>query len=637
MHWRIIPIFFLFFCFILSLKAQVSRSWKEILEKKQGDIEIVWSGLDPFVYKEWEEVKKDSAKKAVIKGIEADILRRFFSFVENKYNVKLSIKWRELPYFSDVQPFIMQNKGCYFGASAMSITEARKKVVAFCPPYMPDISILICNSQVPIYTSQEDFAKQASKFVAFTAKNSTYEKDLKTLQEKYKANFTIKYVKGDEDLVEVIQSTPFSIAYIDLPIYLKYLEKGYQIKRQFVFKSTREGYAIVLPKNHDWNEPIKEFFQSYSFKKYRQDVIKKYLGAKNMEILWDLSGGQESSILGAEKIVEDKKRLEEALELEKQKHLFANTIIGVIIAVLIGIMVAGIFLYRYRSRSKANQILTVKNEEIIQQKAEIEAQRDYIEQKNKEISEALEQIQKQNEQLAELNFSKDKFLSIIAHDLRSPINSLLGFTNLLSNYADAMTTDEVKKISNDLNRSLQNVLQLIEDLLTWARSQMNKVDFKPDAVSINQIIREDLELSSILFQKKEIQLETQVQENLQAFADADHVKFVLRNLVTNALKFTNRNGKVTIKAFEDGKMILVQVIDNGVGVPIEIQKKMFQLDAIKSTKGTDNEKGTGLGLVLCKEFIRKNSGDIWVESKEGEGSCFTFSLRKAENEVTNQE
>ncbi|MFN3316163.1 MAG: sensor histidine kinase, partial [Raineya sp.] len=222
-----------------------------------------------------------------------------------------------------------------------------------------------------------------------------------------------------------------------------------------------------------------------------------------------------------------------------------------------------------------------------------------------------------------------KFFSIIAHDLRSPINSLLGFTNLLSNYADAMTTDEVKKISNDLNKSLQNVLQLIEDLLTWARSQMNKVDFKPEQISVNQIIQEDLELSNILFQKKEIHLETEIQDNLQAFADADHVKFVIRNLLTNALKFTNRGGKVIIKAFEKDKMIWVQVLDNGVGIPQQIQEKMFQLDAIKSTKGTDNEKGTGLGLVLCKEFIQKNGGSIWVESKEGEGSCFTFTLKNS--------
>jgi signal transduction histidine kinase len=620
MHPKLFLVFFFCISSYQYLKAQVSGSWKEILEKKRGNVEVVWSGLDPFIYKE------KIGNKDTIRGIEADVLRSFFYFVEKKYSVKIKIKWREVPFFADVLPTVAQSKGCYFGASAMSITDERKRNVAFMPPYMPDIAILISNSQVPIYTNPEDFTQNAPKFVAFTSHNSTYENYLKDLQSKYQVKFPIEYASESEDLVDLVAQNPTAIAYLDLPIYLKYLEKGYRIKRQFLFKNVREGYATLLPKNHDWNEPIQEFAQSYSFKTAKQEAVKKYLGVKNMEILWDLSGGQETSILGREKIIEDKKRVEEALELEKQKTLFAQTIIFTIVVAFVLVVIGGVFLYRYRSRNKANQILTIKNEEIRQQKAEIEAQ---IEQKNKEISEAW-QIQKQKEQLEELNFTKDKFFSIIAHDLRIPINSLLGFTNLLSNYADAMTTEEVKKISEDLNKSLQNVLQLIEDLLTWARSQMNKVDFKPEQISVNDIIREDIELSNILFQKKEITLETEISPNLQAFADADHVKFVLRNLVTNALKFTNRNGKVSIKAFEQDKMIWIQVVDNGVGIPQEIQDKMFQLDAIKSTKGTDNEKGTGLGLVLCKEFVRKNGGDIWVKSQEGEGSCFTFSLRKYE-------
>jgi signal transduction histidine kinase len=111
-----------------------------------------------------------------------------------------------------------------------------------------------------------------------------------------------------------------------------------------------------------------------------------------------------------------------------------------------------------------------------------------------------------------------------------------------------------------------------------------------------------------------------------AFADPDHFKFVLRNLLTNALKFTKRNGEVSIKAFQDGKFIRVSVKDNGVGMSKEFKEKLFKMDNVKSTTGTDNEKGTGLGLLLCKEFIRKNGGDIWVESEEGKGSCFEFYL-----------
>jgi signal transduction histidine kinase len=381
----------------------------------------------------------------------------------------------------------------------------------------------------------------------------------------------------------------------------------------------------MLPKKNDWQEPIEAYYRSH-FNIVQSKIISRYIGTDNMALLWDLSGGQEISTLRKEKDIQDQKSLEQMLEAEKQKNILTVSIITSLAVFFLLLIVFGILYYRYKIRDKANKVLTLKNEEINQQKAEIEAQRDYIEQKNREISEALAQIQRQKEQLEELNNSKDRFFSIIAHDLRSPINSLLGFTNLLSNYADAMTTEEVKKISNDLNKSLQNVLQLIEDLLTWARSQMNKVEFNPEEISINQIIKEDLELSAILFHKKEIHLEMDIQPDLMAFADPDHFKFVLRNLLTNALKFTKRNGEVSIKAFQDGKFIRVSVKDNGVGMSKEFKEKLFKMDNVKSTTGTDNEKGTGLGLLLCKEFIRKNGGDIWVESEEGKGSCFEFYL-----------
>jgi len=601
---------------------KVSESWNEIISKKEGDVEIIWTGLEPFMYQD---------EKGVLKGIEVELLREFFAFLEKKYKVKIRVRWREVSLFAEVEPAVRSKTGCYFGASAISITEERKRAVGFTPPYMPDISVLISNANVPIFVTKEEFANLSSSLIGFTARGSTYDTDLRALKVETKSNFSIRYIEGTDDLVKIIHENPNSIGYMDFPIYLKYYEKGLRIKRQFIFKTIRDGYAFILPKHHDWQEPINAFFKSAYFKAIKNSIIRKYIGNENMALLWDLSGGEELNVLKKERDIQDKKDIEQAVLSEKQRNIFTISVITAIAIFLFLLVVFGIFYYRYTIREKANKTLTLKNEEINQQKAEIEAQRDYIEQKNKEISDALIQIQKQKEQLEEVNQSKDRFFSIIAHDLRSPINSLLGFTNLLSNYADAMTTDEVKKISNDLNKSLQNVLQLIEDLLTWARSQMNKVDFKPENISINQIIKEDLELSTILFHKKEVTLKTEIEPNLNAFADADHVKFILRNLITNALKFTNRLGEVCIKASNNGKFIQIDVLDNGVGMPKSFQDTLFKMDTVKSTTGTDNEKGTGLGLLLCKEFIKKNGGDIWVESEEGKGSCFSFTLKKVEN------
>jgi signal transduction histidine kinase len=615
-----------------TLKIPIaSSSWKEILTNKRGKVVILWTRLEPFIYK---EIK---GKDTLISGIEADLLKEFFKLISREYKVKIDLVWQEVPYFNQVLTLISQKKGCYVGAAAFSITEERKENVDFFLNYLPDISVMICNEAVPLYLDTNEFYKNAHKYVAYTAIGSTYEKDLLSLQKKIKElypqtpPFEIRYAQETENLIDLISNNSKAFGYVDLPIYLQYYQKKYNIKRQFLFKNIREGNAFMLPKNHDWHEPIKRITNSAQFTLAKNRVLKAYLGQKNLEVVYDIYGGRgEQNIMQKEKAIQDQLLLEKQLENEKQHRLWLTSVIVAITIIFAILVVLGIYYYRYYIRERDNQILRIKNEEIEQKKAEIEAQRDEIEEKNKKISEALWQIQEQKKQLEELNESKDKFFSIIAHDLRSPINSLLGFTSLLSNYADAMTKEEVKKISNDLNLSLKNVLQLIEDLLTWARSQMGRVEFNPKVMVLNEVIREELELSAILFEKKEISLKYEIQPLLMTYADPNHVKFVLRNLLTNALKFTSRKGNVWLRAYEQNNKIWVEVEDNGVGMPDSLKEKLFQIGGVKSSKGTDNEQGTGLGLLLCKEFIRKNNGEIWAESEEGKGSKFIFTLNKAE-------
>lgn len=609
-----------------SLVVSVSSSWQEIKNNKKGNIVVLWSRLPPFIYEEENEVK----------GIEADLLREFFKFIEREYKVKLSVFWKRVALFEEIEPEIIKNKGCYIGAGAFSVTDERKKRVDFFLEYLPDISVMISNEDIPLYLDTNDFYKAAHLYIAYTARGSTYEKDLIRLQENiYKVypslpKFEIKYAQEADDLIDLISNNSKAFGYVDLPIYLLYYQKKFRIKRQFLFKNVRIANALMLPKNHDWHEPISRFVNSAQFTVIKNKILQKYLGYKNLEVIYDISTGRgEQNIFKQEKVFQDKILLEKQLENEKKQRLWLTTLVIAVIIIFVILAALGLYYYRYYVRERDNQILKLKNEEIEQKKAEIEAQRDEIEAKNKKISEALWQIQEQKKQLEELNESKDKFFSIIAHDLRSPINSLLGFTNLLSNYANAMTTEEIIKISNELNQSLRNVLQLIEDLLTWARSQMGKVEFNPQVFILNEIIREELELSSILFEKKEITLNQEIEPLLFTYADPNHIKFILRNLLTNALKFTNRRGSVYVRAYSNNGKIQVEVEDNGIGIPENIRERLFQIGGVKSTKGTDNEQGTGLGLLLCKEFIRKNNGEIWVESQLGKGSKFVFLLHKA--------
>lgn len=228
------------------------------------------------------------------------------------------------------------------------------------------------------------------------------------------------------------------------------------------------------------------------------------------------------------------------------------------------------------------------------------------------------------QELHELNVTKDKFFSIISHDLKNPIGSIVNvLESLLQNPKDLDSSIEL------LQKMVKQTYSFIEDLLLWARLQTNKISLNPTTIDMHSLIH-DL----ILFQKyvsadkKKINIRTNLHdEKLKVFADLEMIKIVLRNLLSNAVKFTNPGGEVILgsQTLEYSK-ILFYVADNGIGISEENQNKLFRLDQNFSTNGTNNENGTGLGLILCKEFIERNGGTISVESKKGKGSKFSFTL-----------
>jgi PAS domain S-box-containing protein len=240
-------------------------------------------------------------------------------------------------------------------------------------------------------------------------------------------------------------------------------------------------------------------------------------------------------------------------------------------------------------------------------------------------------IRMQKDKLEELNATKDKFLSIIAHDLKNPFNALLGFSELL--HLDYETLDDLQKreIINLLYKNSQNTYKLLENLLEWARSQSGAIEYSPTLTNIKNLVDENLNLLQSVAVPKSIHLKSSVSEGINVNTDADLVKTVIRNLVSNAIKFTNENGEVVVSAklvsTFDGKDILeISVADTGIGISPENQRKLFMLDKNYSIKGTNGELGTGLGLILCKEFVEKCGGKIWVESIVAKGSRFCFTL-----------
>jgi len=246
-------------------------------------------------------------------------------------------------------------------------------------------------------------------------------------------------------------------------------------------------------------------------------------------------------------------------------------------------------------------------------------------------------IKHQNEELQKLNATKDKFFSIIAHDLKSPFNSIMGFSELLVEQITEKNYDGIEKYAGIILKSSQRAMDLLMNLMEWSLSQSGRITFNPVRFDLAKLIPDIMLLFDDIVGQKEIKIKSELPPNVPVFADQSMINTVLRNLISNAIKFTNPGGVILVTVTEEKNNLMVSIKDNGIGIPNDSIYKLFRIDENYSTRGTANETGTGLGLILCKEFIEKHGGEIWVESEVGKGSTFYFTLpynTESENEIT---
>lgn len=274
---------------------------------------------------------------------------------------------------------------------------------------------------------------------------------------------------------------------------------------------------------------------------------------------------------------------------------------------------------------KQNRVaeLVIANEEKAKRVAELVIAN---EEKQKRVAE-LVFSNNELQQSIQLNADKDLFISIMAHDLRSPFNALLGLSDLLIDNLRIYNIDEIEELVTHIKTSTQGTYALLEDLLKWTRAQSGSIPFNPQNLNIEDICKNILEFLLTNASSKKVTINLLIRNNLSVYSDADMLKTVLRNLISNAIKFTNAGGVIEINAEENPENIIVSVSDNGIGMSPEKMKKLFDISQIQtSSSGTANETGTGFGLLLCKEFVEKHGGKIWVESRCGGGSNFKFTL-----------
>ena len=234
-------------------------------------------------------------------------------------------------------------------------------------------------------------------------------------------------------------------------------------------------------------------------------------------------------------------------------------------------------------------------------------------------------IEKQKQELEELNATKDKFFTIIAHDLKNPFNTVIGLSELLMERYDTYDQAKIKEFIYQINKFTINAYELLEELLQWAKSQTGRLEVKKEVIDLYELINSNIELFTKKAEKKNTKIISKVSKNTIAFIDKNMISTVIRNFISNAVKFTE-HGTITIEAKKNNENIEISVVDSGLGISEENLKHLFRIDKNISTPGTNEETGTGLGLIISKEFIKCNDGSIEVDSDEGKGSTFKFSV-----------
>lgn len=235
-------------------------------------------------------------------------------------------------------------------------------------------------------------------------------------------------------------------------------------------------------------------------------------------------------------------------------------------------------------------------------------------------------LEKQAKELQELNATKDKFMSIIAHDLRSPFNAIIGFSDLMVKNFHQLDEETFLKGLKIIESASNHAYKLLENLLIWARNQTEKSQFSPEMLNLSLLVDEALKTIESTAVHKKISFSTSINKNLQVFADRNMLDSIIRNLVTNAIKFSFKEGKVRIKTILTENGVCISVSDKGIGISSERLASIFEIDKHTNTNGTENELGSGLGLILCKDFVTRHNGEIWIESTLNKGTKVSFTL-----------
>ena len=425
--------------------------------------------------------------------------------------------------------------------------------------------------------------------------------------------YGLNAIKVEEELERSQEVLPY-ITVIEIYIKLDQLENA----TKFVNKILSNQYDLsyvqklrVYKLNAELEEKKGNFNKSLT-------IYKDFMGLKD-----SINKANSEQALQKLQVEYNTEILEKQTEIKEKETRY--TLITSMILISAILAIALLLYFKFKEKKKAEVELSEKNE--------------LITKNHKELEKIYQDLQSQERKLYELNNSKDKFFSIIAHDLKNPLHNLFLSSEIVYTYFERYTKEQLVTNLKSMNESAKAASNLLQNLLTWARAQSGSIDFTPIEINIFYLLGETIELLTVTANNKKIKLINEIDNEIFVFADANMIETVFRNLISNALKFTPAEGSIKIKYYDEIHFWKFAVIDTGTGIKTEDLNKLFRIDVHHTTKGTNGEGGTGLGLILCKEFIEKNGGEISVESEYGKGTVFYFTLPKAypiENEKNKQ-
>lgn len=448
-----------------------------------------------------------------------------------------------------------------------------------------------------------------------------------------KGNYDSSYINYNLALEKYIQmndQSGIALCYKYIGVYynqkkeytkaLKNFEKSLELIKRFgdlqIQKDAAEGIKYAYEKLGDYKKAL--HYQEF-MTKLKDSITNNFYVQKITRLTENYKfeiKNQEQEILRKQK----EKILNDKIDYQKtQKGFF-------IIAFVLMVILVGIIVFFYYGKNKAYSALNQKNLEIAGLNNDLVLANSKIRSQKEEIESQIEILQEQHDKLEILNSTKDKLFSIIAHDLRGPFTSIIGFSELLKENIYNSKVEDLEEMVNHINHGGINTLKILDNLLNWAKTQTHQVNINLENVNISTIINEVLNGSTTLVNSKKVQLKYLDTIDYKVYVDQNMVSTILRNLVSNSIKYSNQGGEINISVKQKDNHVEVSVQDNGVGMTDEIKNKLFATNVNTSTLGTANERGTGLGLVICNEFVKKLNGEIWVESEVGKGSIFTFSL-----------